>query len=287
MRRWAETAAIGILLAVPALPFVILFPEPPAFGRGAATLVATVAILATVGTAFRAEPARRSRILRRAAILLAITLAAVIARILLAGDITARIPTADVLPRLFGLQGEDVDDAVLYEVWVELWIGCALVALAVIGMRRLAGRPRPSQAAVVRHQAAQPPAPPWNAATIGLWLVGWGLLAGAVLEGHRTAAFLSGATHVNGTIADPQPHPRIRFTTADGVVVEFTQNGAVSRPLGATVPVAYQAADPRGTARADTVWANWSDVLALLWIGLGFTLFPFFGLRGELRTGRW
>ncbi len=90
-----------------------------------------------------------------------------------------------------------------------------------------------------------------------------------------------------GTIADPQSHPIIRFATADGAVVEFRQNGDVSRPLGALVPVAYDPADPPGTARADTFWADWGDVLGLLWIGLGFTLLPLFGLRATFRAGRW
>ena len=112
-------------------------------------------------------------------------------------------------------------------------------------------------------------APPWNVATVLLWLVGWGMLAGAVVDGHRTTEFLRRAVHVTGTI------------------VEYRQNGSVSRPLGAAVPVAYLAADPSGSARADTFWANWGDLLGLVWIGLGFTLFPFYGLRATFRAGRW
>lgn len=46
------SAAIGLLIAVSALPMVALFPEPPASGRGAADIVSAVAILATLGTSF-------------------------------------------------------------------------------------------------------------------------------------------------------------------------------------------------------------------------------------------
>ena len=281
------TATIGLILVAAAFPLVVLFPEPPAFGRGAAGLAATVCVLATVGTAFRAGPAQRTRILCGAAILLAITVAAVTGNILLSGRLT--VPTVDLLPRLFGLEGEDIDDAVLYEAFVELWIGCALLAGIAFGLLRAFRHGRSSRSALVADPwaAAKAPPQPWNAATIMLWLVGWGVLAGAVVDGHWTAAFLSSAVHVTGTIADPQPHPRIRFPTQDGTVVEFTQNGSVSRPLGAAVPVAYLPDDPSGTARADTFWVNWGDVLGLSWIGLGFTLLPFFGLRGTFRAGRW
>ena len=132
MRRWVEIVAVAICLALAAAPFVILFPEPPAFGRPAAGIVALVAILATLGAAYQAAP-RPTQILRRATILLAVTVAAVASRIQLAGDITAKVPTLDILPAVFGLQGEDVDDAVLYEVWVELWLGCAILAGLAIG----------------------------------------------------------------------------------------------------------------------------------------------------------
>ena len=290
MRRWGEIVGTGGLLILAAAPFVGLFPESPAFGRGAAGIVVIVAILATVGTAHRAAQARRRRIFACAALLFAVTVAAVGARILLAGDITAKVPTLDILPAVFGLTGEDVDDAVLYEVWVELWLGCALAAGLAIGLRQSTRR-RPRRAAVQASpwdvMVPQAATPPWNGATVLLWLVGWGALTGAVLDGHWTAAFLRQAIHVTGTIADPESHPRIRFTTADGAAVEFTQNGFISRALGAAVPVAYLPADPSGSARADTAWANWSDVLGLLWVGLGFTLFPFYGLRASFRAGRW
>lgn len=101
------------------------------------------------------------------------------------------------------------------------------------------------------------------------------------------AAFLSRASRATGTIVDPAAHPRIRFTAADGRVVEFVQNGFVSRPLGAAVPVAYDPADPGGTARAATVWATWALALWPLPVGLGFTLLPLLGYRASWRPGRY
>lgn len=287
MRRWAEAVLVGLMLGLAAAPFVALFPEPPAFGRGAVGIVAVVAVLAAVGIASRAARSRRRRILRWAAALLAITVVSVVVRILLARTVAADIPTLDILPRLFGLEGEDIDDAFLFEGWLELWLGCAVAAALVVRVRRAA---RPLRAIVPDSPwEVTPPvaSPPWNAATVLLWLVGWVVLAVAVLDGHRTTAFLQQAVHVTGTVADAQPHPTVRFTTLDGAVIEFTQNGSVSRPPGAPLPVAYLAANPSGSARADTFWANWSDLLGLLWIGGGFTLFPFYGLRAAFRGGRW
>ena len=190
------------------------------------------------------------------------------------------VPTFDLLPKLFGLEGEDMDDAFIYETWLELWLAWGLVVLLAVQARRC--RPVPEPLAV---WGRAPSDPPWNAATILLVLVGWGVLAGAVIDGHWTAAFLSNATHVTGEIADDEPHPLIRLT-ADGAPVTFRQNGFVSRPVGAAVSVAYRSDDPAGTARADTFWANWSDVLGMVWVGLGFTLHPFFGFRGTFRGSR-
>ena len=34
-------------------------------------------------------------------------------------------------------------------------------------------------------------------------------------------------------------------------------------------------------------WADWSNMMGMLWIGLGFTLAPFFGSRAEFQAGRW
>lgn len=128
---------------------------------------------------------------------------------------------------------------------------------------------------------------PWNAATVLLFVVGCGFLVATAWSGWRMAAFLSEATRVTGTVIDPEGHPRIRFTTADGRAAEFNQNGFLSRPLGAAVPVAYLTADPAGTAQADTFWADWGVVLGFLWLGLGFTGLPLLGARAEFRPGRW
>ncbi len=261
-------------------------PDPPAFGPPGAGVLAALAVLAMAGVAIRAEPPKRRRVLRTAALLLGVTVGATALSILL-GRFGAKLPTVDILPAVFGLAGEEVDDAILYERWVELWLACALVTALLILLRRIARPITAGMGPASPWDAVVPAPPPWNAATVLLWLVGCGVLAGALVDGHQTADFLRRADHTMGTIVDPQDHPRIRFITAGGTVVEFTQNGGISRALGAAVPVAYLAADPAGTARADTFWAGWGDVLGLLWIGGGFTLFPFYGLRAAFRAGRW
>ena len=285
LKCWGETLATGAMLAIVAFPFVLLFPEPPHFGRAAMGLLATCIVPATMGTCYRAGPARRTRIMRRAAIVLAVTVASVLLRIMVSHHLAA-IPTIDGLAWLFGLEGEDIDDAFAYEAWLEIWLAC----VAVVALLPVARRPF----ARTRSKAVRPgpwdemvSSPWWNGATILLWLVGLAALGGAVVQGHRTASFLAGCVRVTGTIVDPQAHPIIDFTSYDGAIVRFRQNGSISRDQGATVPVAYQKQDPAGTARADTFWAEWSDVLGFAWIGLGFTLAPFFGFRGEFRSGRW
>ena len=119
-----------------------------------------------------------------------------------------------------------------------------------------------------------------------MFAIGCAALVFTAVQGYSLVVFLGHAVHVAGTIADPTPHPRIRFTTKDGAVVEFTQNGFVSRPLGAAVPVAYDPRDPAGTAQAATFWTTWGTALWLLPAGLGFTLLPLFGARASWRLGR-
>ncbi len=284
----AKVIAITVLLTLSAFPFVAFFPQPPAFGPAAAAIVAAFAIPAIAATAARAAAAAQATIMRRAFVVAAVTLAAFALMVLSAGHHTD-IPTLDVLPKLFGLEGEDIDDAFLYEVWLEIWLACAATVLLATVLGRAFRRATATEAAQPGPWDQPPslPRPRWNGPTILVFLVGWGALVGAVVDGHGTAAFLSGSVHVVGTIADPRAHPVIQFTAADGTVVQFTQNGFVSRERGAAAPVAYGTENPAGTARADTFWANWSDVLGLVWIGLGFTLAPFFGFRAEFRAGRW
>ncbi|RYY10326.1 MAG: hypothetical protein EON55_16590 [Alphaproteobacteria bacterium] len=287
MRRWVETLATGTVLGIAAIPFIALFPEPPYFGRGAMGLIAAFVIPAVMGTAYRSDPARRRRILWRMMAVLAITVISLLLRIM-APRYFASIPTPDILPRLFGLGGEDIDDAVIYEAWLEAWLCCAAAIViptvwhaAVARVRAKPKPPGPWDQMLAPAEAAR-----WNGATILLWLVGLAALGGAVVQGYRTASFLAGCVRVTGTIADPQSHPIIEFTAHDGVTVRFRQNGSVSREQGATVPVAYQTRDPAGTARADTFWTEWGEVLGFAWIGLGFTLAPFFGFRAAFRAGR-
>ncbi|HEY0202592.1 MAG TPA: DUF3592 domain-containing protein [Acetobacteraceae bacterium] len=270
--RLAGTTAITGLLAAAVTPFIVLFPDPPAFGPESLLLLAVFAILATLGTACRAEWSGRRRILRRAGVLFGVTAATTLSSMALRGGVPS-VPTLDLLPALFSLRGEDVDAAIRFEAWCEMWLGWALVAalLAWLLHRRPAPPPGPWDVPAGRR--------PWNAATILLWVVGWCAMAGAMAQGHQTAAFMARAARAEGTIANDDAHPLIRFTIDDGRVVTFRQNGGISRAVGAAVPVAYDPADPAGSAQASTVLSAWGEVMGLAWIGLGFTLFPFFGVR--------
>ena len=64
--RLEGTVATGALLTVVSLPFVVGFPEPPAFGRGAVAVLAAFTVLATIGISYRTANLRRIRIMRRA-----------------------------------------------------------------------------------------------------------------------------------------------------------------------------------------------------------------------------
>jgi hypothetical protein len=110
-----------------------------------------------------------------------------------------------------------------------------------------------------------------------LFGVGLVLLSVTVWQVDRTARFLSGATRTMGVVVASTPHPRISFSTPDGRSISFIQNGFISRPAGAAVPVAYEARDPAGTAVAATFWTLWGTALWMLPAGLGFTIFPLFG----------
>ena len=109
--------------------------------------------------------------------------------------------------------------------------------------------------------------------------IGFSLLLFTGWRVWTTAHFLTGATCTTGIIVDPSPHPRIGFAAADGRRFEFIENGLVSRPIGASVPVAYDARDPDGTAIAATFWTTWGKALWTLPAGLGFTLLPMLGAR--------
>ena len=134
--------------------------------------------------------------------------------------------------------------------------------------------------------AERDPPEPWNVATILMVVIGCVVLACDAWHTLQTALFLSHAIHVTGVIIDPASHPTIRFGTPEGAVVEFVQNGFVSLPRGAAVPVAYDPLDPAKTARAATFWASWGESLWALPMGLGFALLPLFGARARFRFGR-
>lgn len=119
-----------------------------------------------------------------------------------------------------------------------------------------------------------------------LFFVGLLALAVTAWQAWQTATFSRHAVYTTGVIADPAPHPTIRASTPDGNPFTFVQNGFISRPAGAEVPIAYDAADPAGTAQAWTFWTSWGTALWLLPMGLGFTILPLLGMRAQRRGHR-
>ena len=127
---------------------------------------------------------------------------------------------------------------------------------------------------------------PKDSASRVLVLVGIACLIYTAWQVFDMQRFLATAVRVTGYTCNTEPHPCIRFATPDKAQVRFTQNGFVSRPLGAAVPVAYQPYNPAGTAQAATWMTTWGEALWMLTPGLGFTLLPLFGVKGHWRSLR-
>ena len=104
-------------------------------------------------------------------------------------------------------------------------------------------------------------------------------LAFAGWQGWRTAAHQHSALRAPGVIAPDSPgsirtvtaaHPTITFTTRDGRLVRYVQDGIGSMQVGAAVTVFYQPGDPQGTATTGGWMTLWGPVLLPLIMGLGF-----------------
>lgn len=130
-----------VLLVLALGPMVMLLPEPPAHLRviGGAALAAGLggAVWRHAQTSLRVRRSMRAT----AAWLCLVTVAATAANIVLQ-PVFSTVPTLDVLPWAFGLQGEDIDDAVLFEAWFELWLLCLAVSGAPLLLARVARRLR-------------------------------------------------------------------------------------------------------------------------------------------------
>ncbi len=125
-----------------------------------------------------------------------------------------------------------------------------------------------------------------NSAALMLVIVGVGALIATGVQLTQTARFLTHATWTQGTVLRASAHPVIRFSTEAGTSVQFTQNGFLTRPVGAQVRVVYAVGDPAGTARAATFWTIWGAALWWLPMGLGFTVLPLMGAEVTWRWGR-
>lgn len=118
-----------------------------------------------------------------------------------------------------------------------------------------------------------------------LWIVpalGAVLLVAGLVVFLRTRSFLATAATTQGTVVGYQQRrsskgrvtykPMVRYTTATGSVVEFTDSVSSSPPAyeeGALVPVRYDANNP-SKARLDSGFRLWLLPALLSGIGLAF-----------------
>ena len=80
-------------------------------------------------------------------------------------------------------------------------------------------------------------------------------------------SFVQTAARAKGTVIRQdygKHHVTIRFTTTDGKVVEYGQNGHISYEAGEQVTVLYDMKEPRQTASTDAIGALWVDTIDLL-----------------------
>lgn len=153
------TLGLTVLLVLAFGPMVVLLPHPPAYLQavGGAVLVAGVGL--AVRRHIRATPQGHRTMRTAAAVLCLATVAATAANIALQ-PVFVTVPTFDVLPWAFGLQGEDINDAVLFEVWFELWLLCLVVLGSTVMAVRVMWRRLPGHALSGR-RASPGMLPPW------------------------------------------------------------------------------------------------------------------------------
>lgn len=123
------------------------------------------------------------------------------------------------------------------------------------------------------HKPANTPQKHWLS---GLLLLGVTvvLFAFAGITANNTREFIHTTARANGVVISQNAgkhHVEIRFTTAKGEVVQYTQNGEISYEVGDKVTVLYYPDDPKFHASTDAFGALWGSSLVLAGIGI-FTL---------------
>lgn len=129
------TAGLVLLLMAAFGPMVVLLPQPPHDLRAAGG-VTLAAGIAAAGWRYVHADTRGRRHMLGAATWFCLVTAATVGTAIALQPLLVTIPVLDVLPRVFGLQGEDITDAILFEAWFELWLLC----LAVSGAALLSAR---------------------------------------------------------------------------------------------------------------------------------------------------
>jgi hypothetical protein len=130
------------------------------------------------------------------------------------------------------------------------------------------------------------------------WAVGVCALCFGVWQAWEVLRLLQSAVRTQGIIlADilpdgtPSPtgvgRPLVEFTTHEGRVIRYRQNGMGATPPGVQVPVLYLAEDPQESAKVDRPWVLWVPVVWPLFMGLGFIVLMLLGATVQSLPGRW
>ncbi len=123
---------------------------------------------------------------------------------------------------------------------------------------------------------------PRDAPTVLLMVIGIGLLGFTSWRVAAMQVFLAHAVRTDGTIRMNARSALAEFETGTGAKVSFVPGYSLtSQSDGAVVPVAYDPADPSGTAVLDNAWSHWIAPLWMLPAGLVFTVAPLFGARAR------
>ncbi len=125
-------------------------------------------------------------------------------------------------------------------------------------------------------------------------LAGVVALAIGVWQGYSTARFKQRALTATGRVlgdngassGEFSAHPGIEFRTATGALVRYRQNGMGGRPVGATMPVLYDPADPAGTAVVSGFWTLWFPAVGPLLMGALFVAVVLGGAEIGVRGAR-
>ncbi len=88
-------------------------------------------------------------------------------------------------------------------------------------------------------------------------------------------AFTQNAAHAKGEVTrqtSGKHHVDVQFTTADGQVITYPQNGFISYEEGDVVTVYYDPKDPQGSRYTNGIAALWGHTISVSLFAFGFLI---------------